>query len=238
MSKHLKRLAAPRALRVHRKERVWTVKSAPGPHPLKRSIPLALAIRDYLRLCDTYKEVNRIIANGEILVDGVPRKDRKYALGLMDVLSIPSLKKDYRVLFDQRGKLTLVPIASKDAGWKLCRIENKTILKGKKIQLHMHDGRNAMVDKDECATGDVVKLSFKDKKVSDVIKFEKGAVSMIIGGSHIGEIANISDIEVIASSKSNLAKMKGTSEFSTLQEYVFPIGKTKPIIALPEVKVQ
>jgi len=238
MSKHLKRLAAPRALHVHRKERVWTAKSAPGPHPLERSIPLALALRDYLGLCDTYKEANRIIANGEAIVDGAPRRDHKYALGLMDVLSIPSLKKDYRVLFNQRGKLTLVPIASKDAGWKLCRIENKTMLKGKKTQLNMHDGRNILADKDEYSTGDVVKLSFKDKKISEVIKFEKGIVSLIIGGSHIGEIADITDIEAIASSKSNLAKMKGTSEFSTLQEYVFPIGKTKPIIALPEVKVQ
>ncbi len=238
MSKHLKRLAAPRALQLHRKERVWTVKSAPGPHPLERSIPLTLAVRDYLGLCDTYKEARRVIANGEVVVDGVPRKDHKYALGLMDVLSIPSLKKDYRVMFDHRGKLTLVPIASKDAGWKLCRIENKTTLKGKKTQLNMHDGRNAIVGKDEYVTGDVVKVSFKDQKISEVIKFEKGAVSMIIGGSHIGEIANIEDIESVASSKSNLAKMKGTSEFSTLQEYVFLIGKAKPIITLPEVKVQ
>lgn len=238
MSKHLKRLAAPRALRIHRKERVWAVKSAPGPHPLERSIPLALVVRDYLGLCDTYKEANRIIANGEVVVDGVPRRDHKYALGLMDVLSIPSLKKDYRVLFDQRGKLTLVPIIAKDAGWKLCRIENKTMLKGKKTQLNMHDGQNAIVNKDEYSTGDVVKLSFKDKKISEVVKFSKGAVSLIIGGSHIGEIANIMDIEMIASSKSNITKMKGTSEFSTLQKYVFPIGEKKPIIALPEVKIQ
>jgi hypothetical protein len=32
--------------------------------------------------------------------------------------------------------------------------------------------------------------------------------------------------------------MKGTTEFSTLQKYVFPIGKTKPVIEIPGVKVQ
>jgi len=238
MSKHLKRLNAPRALRLHRKERTWTVKSSPGPHPLEQSIPLTLVLRDYLDLCDTYREAKRIIANGEVVVDGAKRKNHKFSCGLMDVVSIPKLKKDYRVLFDQRGKLTLVSISSKDAGWKLCRIEDKTIVKGKKIQLNLHDGRNTLVNKDDYITGDVIKLSFKDKKISDVFKFEKGAVSIIIGGSHIGEIANIQDIDIISSSKPNLAKMKGTSEFSTLQDYVFPIGKTKPVITLPEVKMQ
>jgi small subunit ribosomal protein S4e len=61
---------------------------------------------------------------------------------------------------------------------------------------------------------------------------------MIIGGSHIGEIANIEDVEIISSSKPNLAKMKGSYEFSTLTHYVFPIGKNKPAISLPEVKIQ
>jgi len=156
----------------------------------------------------------------------------------MDVISIPKIKKDYRILFDRRGKLTLVPITSKDAGWKLCRVENKTIVKGKKIQLNLHDGQNKLVDKDEYKAGDVLKISFKDKKISDAYKFNKGNVSMIIGGSHIGELANIEDVEIIPSSKPNLVKMKGKTEFSTLQNYVFPIGKDKPVIELPEVKIQ
>ena len=238
MSKHLKALNASRSLQLHRKEKKWTIKSSPGPHPLEQSIPLGTAIRNYLNLCDTYKETRRIIANGKILVDEVKRKDHKFPCGLMDVISIPKLKKDFRVLFDQRGKLTIVPISSKDATWKLCRIEDKTVLKGKKIQLNLHDGRNKIVEKDEYKTGDVLKISFKDKKISEVYPFSKGNVSIIIGGSHIGEIANIVDVEVIASSKPNLAKMKGVKEFTTLKDYVFPIGKDKPTITLPEVKMQ
>ena len=148
MSKHLKRLNAPRALRLHRKERTWTIRASPGAHALERSIPLGMVIRDYLNLADNYREARRIIAEGDILVDGVKRKNNKYPCGLMDVLSIPKLKKDYRIMFDRRGKLALVPITSKDADWKLCRIENKTIVKGKKIQLNLHDGQNKLVDKD------------------------------------------------------------------------------------------
>jgi ribosomal protein S4E len=32
--------------------------------------------------------------------------------------------------------------------------------------------------------------------------------------------------------------MKGVNEFTTLEKYVFPVGKTKPVIAVPEVRVQ
>ena len=57
---------------------------------------------------------------------------------------------------------------------------------------------------------------------------------MIIGGSHIGETANIGDIEIIPSSKPNLVKMKGKTEFSTIQDYVFP-QYAKPQIKNREV---
>lgn len=238
MSKHLKRLAAPRSLKIHRKEAVWTIKPSPGPHPLEESIPLGIVVRDYLKLTDNMKETKRIISKGDILIDGKQRKDYKYPCGLMDVITIPVMKNSYRLLFDVSGKLTLVPIKSSEAEWKLCRIENKTIIKDKKIQLNLHDGGNTIVKKDEYKTGDVVKISFKDNKIQDTYKFQKGTVSIIIGGSHIGEVANIEDFVIIPSSKPNLAKMKGKTSFSTLQKYVFPIGKDKPIIELPEVKIQ
>ena len=186
MSKHLKRLNAPRTLKLHRKERIWTIRVSPGSHSLKQSIPLGLIVRDYLNLADTLKETKRIISEGEILVDGIPNKNYKHPCGLMDVISIDKMKKDYRVLFDRRGKLTLVPIKTADAKWKLCRIKNKKILKGKQVQLNLHDGRNKIVKKDEYKTGDVLKISFKDQKIDDTYKFEKGNVSVIIGGSHIG----------------------------------------------------
>jgi small subunit ribosomal protein S4e len=238
MSKHLKRLNAPRVLRLHRKERAFTIRAAPGPHALEQSIPLGLLVRDYLALCDTYKEARKIISNGDILVDGVKRKSFKFPCGLMDVVSIPKMRKNVRILFDRNGKLILVPISESDAEWKLCRIQNKTIVRGKKVQLNFHDGKNKLVEKDEYKTGDVLKISFKENKIDEVYKFDKGTVSIITGGTHIGEIANIEEIQIVKSSKPNLAKMKGEKEFSTVAENVFPIGKTKPVIELPEVTMQ
>ena len=238
MSKHIKRLNAPRALRIHRKKETWTVKPSPGPHPIEKSIPLSLIVRDILNLASTLRETKRIISNGEILVDGKIKKDYKYPVGLMDIVSIPKIKKDYRVLFDRRGKLTLTEVSSKDSYWKLCQIKNKKAIKGNKRQLNLHDGKNWIVKKDEYKTGDVLKIDFKNNKILDTYEFKKGNVSMITGGSHIGEIANIEKTDVISSSKSNISVMKGEKEFTTLQKYVFPIGKNNPTIKLPEVKIQ
>jgi small subunit ribosomal protein S4e len=238
MSKHLKRLAAPRTIKLHRKEQKWTIRPSPGPHPHDKSIPLGLLARDYLSICDTRKEVRTLISSGTIFVDGRARKNYKYPCGFMDVISIPKIKNDYRILYNRKGKLIPVPISTKDAEWKLCRIENKTILPGKKIQLNFHDGNNIIVKKDEYHTGDVVKYFFKDKKISDTYAFEKGNISMIIGGSHIGETANIIDINLVHSSKPNLINMKGDKEFSTITHHVFPIGKNKPVVPLPEVTIQ
>ena len=156
----------------------------------------------------------------------------------MAVVSIPKIKKNYRILFDREGKLTLVPISDKDSEWKLCRIKNKSIVKENKMQLNLHDGRNTIVKKDEYKTGDVLKIAIPKMKIEDIFKFDKGTVSMITGGSHIGEIANIEDVQTVQSSKDNLVKMKSDHEFSTLKTYIFPIGKTKPVINLPEVKIQ
>ncbi len=236
MTRHLKRLNAPRALRIHRKESTWTIRASPGPHPLDRSIPLGLIVRDYLNLCDTLRETKRVLSQGEILIDGRVRKSHKFPVGLMDVVSIPKLDKNYRVLFDHRGRLVLVPIPEAESTWKLCRIENKTILKGNKTQLNLHDGNNKLVDEDKYHTGDVLKISFDGKEIQEVYPREPGVISLIIGGNHIGELATIQGFEIIRSSKPNIARMKGVKEFITLQKYVFPVGRDKPVITVPEVK--
>ena len=239
MRKHLKRLAAPRVLKIERKTIKWTMKPSPGPHPADKSIPLGLLLRDYLSLCDTRSEAKKIIGSGKVLVDGAVRKDIKFPCGFMDVISIPDMKKDYRLLFDQRGKLTLVPISKKEQGWKLCRVENKTIVKGGRTQLNLHDGRNMLVEKEVYKTGDVVKFSFSDGKITDVYSFDKGNIAFIVGGAHIGKVATIKDVQVTRSSRPNIVVLKDkNTEFSTIKDYVFPIGKDSPVVALPEVRMK
>jgi small subunit ribosomal protein S4e len=223
---------------MHRKERKWTIRQVPGPHPVHQSIPLGILIRDYLHLCDTRREARRILSQRQLLVDGIIRKDLRFPVGLMDVISIPDVKKHYRLVYNQRGNLSLVSISSSDAEWKLRRIENKTTLKENKTQLNFHDGTNIIVSDKKYNVGDTVKMTLGKNDVVDVYPRSEGSISFIIGGSHIGQMATLDEISVIKSSKPNVAKMTGDQQFMTLEQYVFPIGKTKPVITLPEVKIQ
>jgi len=230
---HLKRLKAPRTWRIERKVAKWTVKPSPGPHPSNQSMPLLLVVRDLIKLADTGKEAKKIISSREIYVDGKARGDYKFPCGLMDVISIPKIGEFYRVLFDTRGILRVVKIDEERAKWKLCRIENKTMVKGGKLQLNLHDGKNMLVDENEYKTGDVLKISLPEQEILEVIPLASGNLAMITGGSHRGEIAEIEEVEITKSPMPNIVKLKG---FSTIKPYVFPVGKEKPLVQLPGVE--
>ena len=230
---HLKRLVAPKTWVIERKTKKWAVRPSPGPHPIEKSIPLLLLIRDYLKYADTAREARRIIGNREVIVDGKPQTNPKFPCGLMDVISIPKVEEHYRILLDSKGILRLTPIDAEDAKWKLCRIENKTTVKNGKIQLNLHDGRNIIAD-GNYKTGDVLKISLPEQEILDVFPLASKSLAMIIGGKHAGDIAEIEEIEITRNPKPNVVKLKG---FSTIKPYVFPVGKEKPVIELPRVNI-
>ena len=232
--KHLKRYKAPKNWPIHPKENKWTVKTSPGSHPLDKSTPLLIIIRDILKIADNAREAKIIINKGDVLVDGRPRKDYKFPVGFMDVIEIPKSEKVYRVLPDEKGRLILHPISQKNKTFKLCRIEDKTTIKGAKTQLNLHDGRNCLTE-GEYKTADVVKLKIPEQEIQDDIKFEKGTLGLVTGGKHIGERGNIKEITITESSMPNTVIIESTSgqTFQTLKDYVFVLGKEKPLISLP-----
>lgn len=233
--KHLKRFKSPKHWPIHSKEHKWTVKPSPGPHSIGKSLPLLIVIRDILAAADNAREAKRIINNGEIIVDGHVRKDYKFPVGFMDVIEIPKSEEVYRVLPDEKGRLILHPIVKENKEFKLCRIQNKTTIKGGKTQLNLHDGRNCLIEDDKFKTGDVIILKVPQQEVSDHIKFENGTVGLITGGKHIGELGKIKKINVTRSSMPNtvLIETDDKKTFLTLKDYVFVIGKEKPVISLP-----
>lgn len=93
MSKHLKRLAAPRILKISRKVDPWLAKPRAGPHRSEDSIALGVIIRDILKLADKAREAKRIIVSRNIFVDGKVVTDPKYSVGLMDIIYIKTTDK-------------------------------------------------------------------------------------------------------------------------------------------------
>ncbi|MFP3908329.1 MAG: 30S ribosomal protein S4e [Halobacteriota archaeon] len=225
---HQKRLSAPKTIKIPRKEKKWLTSSSPGPHD-KSSVPLVVVVRDLLGIANTGREARKAISSGEILVDGVPRKDHRFSLGLFDVVSVPSLEKSYRILFDEQGRYT--PKEIEDENLKVYKITGKTIVKGGKEQLNLFDGSNIL------ASGynvkDSVLLEIPEKKIVDHLKFEEGAMVMITGGSHAGEMGKLKKYRIMKGPSANLVTVEGEEkEYTTIEDYVFVIGKDKPVIDL------
>ncbi len=234
MSKHLKRLASPRRWPIPRKTSKWVTKPSPGPHSIENAIPLLLGVREFLGFADNAREARRIIGNGDIMVDGKVTRQYKRPIGLMDVVSIPKLNLQYRLLLDSRGKITFTKISKDEAKWKLVRIDNKTSVRGGITQLNLHDGKNILLKKNKYKTGDVLKIKIPEQKILGDYPFEPGNLAMLIGGNHVGELATITKYEEVRSPKANIVYFE---DFSTIKDYAFIVGHEKPEIAVPSVNV-
>jgi small subunit ribosomal protein S4e len=237
MSKHLKRLAAPRSWTLKRKSNVYTTKPTPGPHPVARGMPLSTILRDHLKLATSGREARTAVGSGDVRVDGRIVRNSRLPVGFMDAVHVPKVGKAWRVVIDDKSRLRLVEVPEKDAAWKLAQITNKTTVRGGATQLNLHDGRNLIVKKDDYKTGDVLKLEVPAQKIVGHFRFEEGALALVIGGQHAGEIAPVKAIEVTRSHKPNLVHLKGAAHggdpgpdgdpatFTTIKTYVFPIGE-------------
>ncbi|TLZ45265.1 MAG: 30S ribosomal protein S4e [Methanobacteriota archaeon] len=233
MKKHLKRLPAPRSWSIPRKTDFWIVRPSPGPHGLGESVPLGSILRDMLKTCDTAREARRILNNRGVRVDGRVVTEPKFPVGLMDVLTFDETKAHYRMLVNTRGRMSLVGIDDGESKWKLCRVEDKTTVRGGKTQLNLHDGRNILLAKDAYKTGATLKLGLPDQKVVEHYELKKGSPVLVTGGQHVGEIAHVLDLRPTRNPRANVVTFK--EGFSTDIGKVFVVGTEQPAIKVPEV---
>ncbi|MHA2407332.1 MAG: 30S ribosomal protein S4e [Candidatus Ranarchaeia archaeon] len=232
--RHQKRIAAPRLWTIKRKSGKFTVKTRPGPHPTNKSVPLQIILRDVLKQAKTAKEVKHILNEGSVLVDGVVRKEKRFPVGLMDVLEIPLIKGVYRMVPDESHQLWLHSISSKDAKYKLCRIQNKRSIKGGNLQINLHDGRNILIpisSEDVFKPRDILKISIPSQKILSIIKFEEGVDAIVIDGRNVGKSGKIIAINLRYGAHTSTVTLESDdgTKFDTDIDYVFPIGEGRPL---------
>ncbi len=240
MSNHLKRLVAPGSWHIPKKVQKFVMKTAPGPHNAG-AMPVGVWLREHIKVAENASEVRKILHQRDVIVNGRACRNPQMGLGVFDIVSIPKIGKHYRIQLDKRGNLVGVEISPESAQTRLCKVRNKTTIRGGKVQLNLAFGANILADNTYKARDSIVVTLGADGgdrfRIIDHFPFAEGNVAMIVGGKHSGKVARIVEIIKTASSVPNrviLMDDAAGERFETIDEYVFMVGRSA---IAPELEV-
>ncbi|MEK6847865.1 MAG: 30S ribosomal protein S4e [Nanoarchaeota archaeon] len=189
---YLKRQEIPKSWPVHRKGTKYVVRPSSN---LESGIPLLLILRDMLKIVQNRKEAKRTIFLKQILINGKIPRDEKNSVLLFDTISLNPAKKNYRLDLSEKGKFELKEISEVEINKKTIKVVNKRVVKGKRIQLNLHDGRNLFSDI-KCRVNDSVLINLKEKKIEKCLPLKENAEVVVFAGKHSGKRGRIKTINL------------------------------------------
>jgi len=189
---HLKRQGVPKSWPIHRKGTKYVVRPRGD---IKKGVPILIVLRDILKIVQNRREAKRAIHMRHVLVNNKPVTDEKNSVLLFDVITLIPLKKSYRAGLSGNKKIEINEIKEKEANNKIAKIINKKMLKGKKIQLNLSDGRNFLSDI-KCNTDDSVLINLKEKKIEKCIPLKENSEVFVFAGKHAGEKGIVKKINI------------------------------------------
>ena len=234
--KHLKRLHAPKHWNLGKMVGVWAPRPSAGPHKLRECLPLSIILRDRLKYALTGKECKQICMERCVKVDGKVRTDHKYPVGFMDVIELEKSGDRFRLMSDIKGRFVLHRISREEAQYKLCSVNKVYVSAGKIPVAVTHDGRTIRYPDPDVKVNDTVKVDIATGKMSDIIKFELGAMVTATQGGNTGRVGQLMHIEKHEGSFDivTIKDAKGNT-FATRLGNVFVIGSgNHPQVTLPK----
>jgi len=95
----------------------YATRPSQGPHKLRECIPMSVLLRNRLKYALTGKDVISIVKDKEglIKINNKIRRDARYPLGIMDVVSIEKTGEHFRILYDVKGRYQAHKIDAKEA---------------------------------------------------------------------------------------------------------------------------
>lgn len=190
---HLKRQKVPKNWPIKRKGTAYVVRPNAN---ISNGIPILIALRDMLKLAQNRKEVKKAIHVKNLLLNGSPVRDEKNSISLFDTLTIVPSNESYKLSLSEKGKFQIEKINAGEETHKIAKVINKKILKGKKIQLNLSDGRNFLSDI-KCNVNDSVLIDLKKKKIEKCLPLKEKGEVLVFAGKHAGKKANINKIDQV-----------------------------------------
>ena len=229
-----KRMTAPDAWQIARKESKYVVSTAHGPHDAS-ALPIGIWIRDQMDLAQNTKEVKKILHDRNVVLNGKVVLDEHIGIDVFDIISFPKINKHYMILVDEKGRHTEHEISADAAKVQLVKIANKTTIVGGKTQINLTSGTNFIGDnsykgKDSLVIGIVGDDRFV---VQQHFPYAVGNMAVVIGGQHTMKTGKIVEILVQQSSLSNRVILEGADgqKFETIEDYIYMIGTTESFLS-------
>jgi len=234
----MKRLAAPKHWMLDKLGGIYAPRPTPGPHKKRECLPLMILIRNRLKYALTMKEVTLILKQRLVKVDNKVRTDNTFPTGFMDTISIDKVKANFRLLYDTKGRFTLVVQTPEDAKFKLCKVKRQDLGPKGIPYIATTDARTFRYVDPKIKVGDTVRVDLATNKVTEHAPFEVGNICMITGGKNCGRVGIIENRAKHPGSYEIVNVKDGSGHsFSTRAENVFVIGVgPKSWVTLPKAK--
>ncbi|MEK6855213.1 MAG: S4 domain-containing protein [Nanoarchaeota archaeon] len=154
---------------------------------IKNSVTIVAAVRDMLHLARTAREVQEMIKQKLLKINGRIVKDYRDSIRLFNILEAGN---NYVLALTRNGRFTLEE--AKNPSERLCKVINKKILKKQKVQINLHDNSNIIAD-NKIQIGDSLYLDLSGK-IKRTVQMKEGKDCIIISGKYIGFTGRINSV--------------------------------------------
>jgi small subunit ribosomal protein S4e len=170
-------------------------------------------------------------------VDNRFRKDVKFPVGIMDVLTVAKTNESYRLLYDIKGRFTLTKLKEAESKIKLLKIKKRAVGPNKVPYVVTHDARTIRFPNPDISEGDTVKFDLEKNQITEWFKNEPGHQAYITAGNNVGRVGQILHVEKHLGSY-DIVHLKDSNgkTFATRAGNLFIIGNKKSSITLPEAE--
>lgn len=151
------------------------------------SVSVLGAVRDMLHLAQTAREVNEMIKEKKLKINGRVVRDPREPLLL---LSHFEADKRYLVTLLPTGRFSLEPTKDKH---RIGKVVHKKMLKKGVLQINLHDGTN-FISKEKIKVGDSVELDAANKP-GKVISIKEGSTVLVSSGRNVGRTGAVTNVK-------------------------------------------
>jgi small subunit ribosomal protein S4e len=220
-TRHIRRLASTRYMKIGRKSSKYVAKPMAGRHNSKSNIALTTVLKEKMMEA-TSRDVRYLLNRGEVEINGKAVKEERYPVGFGDIIHLKPTGETYRVSSGKSGTFDLEKV-DREKHRQVFKVVGKYVTRGGKISIRLHDG-SVLASDNKVKVNDSVAVG--KKGVEKVFALGEGKSCYVINGTHASESGKIKGISKGSMLRDRTVRIEGSSgEFETLLRNIMVVGE-------------